>query len=690
MEDSDRVNILLVDDQPAKLLSYEVILGELGENLIKANGGKEALELLLRNETAVVLVDVKMPHLDGFELTEMIRQHPRFQKTAIILVSAEALTDIDRLKGYNSGAVDYISVPIIPEILRAKVAVFADLYRKTKQLEQLNLELERRVGERTSALESSTASLRESEERFRNMADHAPVMVWVTESNGSTSYLSKSWYEFTGESLQPGSELCRMEVVHPEDRPRVQAALAEAGKNRGTLRIEYRMRGPESQYRWVIDSATPRFSTGGTDFLGHIGSIMDITERKEVEEERILLLESERAARNEAERLTRMKDEFLATLSHELRAPLTAILGWAQLLRLRQLDEKQMDKGLEIVERNALAQSHLVDDLFEINRVATGKIRLDLQPVEMNGILDSSIETIRPTAHQKKIVVQKNASVPKLTVLGDPGRLQQIFRNLLSNAVKFTPPGGRVNVDLLARETWVEVTVTDSGIGIEPEFLPHIFDRFRQGDSSITRKFGGLGLGLTIVKHLSELHGGEVTVKSAGKDQGAIFTMRIPAAEGAGETVRPLSSPYIPDGGQSELLSLKGLKILSVDDEEDTRSFIQRVLEEAEATVVSASSAQEALKLFQSQRPDLLVCDISMPGMDGYELIKAIRCLDVHQGATVPAVALTAFARHEDELNALHAGYHLHMAKPVEPFKLVAMISRLIKAKKNHSPIPSN
>ncbi|MBL8992669.1 MAG: response regulator, partial [Spirochaetia bacterium] len=371
MQNREQVNILLVDDQPAKLLSYEVILGELDENLIKAGSGKEALEILLRTETAVVLVDVKMPHLDGFELTEMIRQHPRFQKTAIILVSAEALTDLDRLKGYNVGAVDYISVPIIPEILRAKVAVFADLYRKTKELELLNSELEKRVGERTAALENSTASLRESEERFRNMADHAPVMVWVTETNGVCSYLSKSWYEFTGEAVQPGSELCRMEVVHPEDRPRVQEALTQAQKNREWLRIEYRMRGSQSQYRWVIDSATPRFSDGGRDFLGHIGSIMDITDRKEVEEERTLLLESERAARNEAERLTRMKDEFLATLSHELRAPLTAILGWAQLLRLRQLDEKQTEKGLEIVERNALSQSHLVDDLFEINRVAT-------------------------------------------------------------------------------------------------------------------------------------------------------------------------------------------------------------------------------------------------------------------------------------------------------------------------------
>jgi len=393
--------------------------------------------------------------------------------------------------------------------------------------------------------------------------------------------------------------------------------------------------------------------------------------------EREKLLESERIARTEAERMSEMKDHFLANLSHELRTPLNAIVGWTQVLRHGVRDQADLAKGLETIERNARVQTQLIEDLLDMSRITSGKMRLDIQPLEPLAVIEAAIESVRPAADAKGIRIEKMLDAMAGPISGDPNRLQQVMWNLLSNAIKFTPRGGKVQVVLERVNSHIEVSVADTGVGIEPRFLPFVFDRFRQGDASTTRKFGGLGLGLSIVKSLVEMHGGTVRVRSPGQDQGTTFAVHLPVTVVHRHDDPARVHPRSTMGTSANIatVNLSGIKILVVDDEADARDLIKRVLHECHATVFTSGTAEEALRVIEAERPDVFISDIGMPEVDGYELLRRVRALGPARGGRVPSIALTAFARTEDRTRALRAGFAVHVAKPVEPSELIATVA---------------
>ncbi|MEZ0274430.1 MAG: ATP-binding protein [Roseimicrobium sp.] len=391
----------------------------------------------------------------------------------------------------------------------------------------------------------------------------------------------------------------------------------------------------------------------------------DITEQKRGA--RVLIELSE-----EAQRQSRIKDEFIATLSHELRTPLQSILGWVQLLRSGQSEPDELEQGLEVIDRNVRAQQRIIEDLLDINRILSGKIRLDVQALDLVPLITAALEAVAPAAQAKGIRIQTVLDPLAAVTSGDPQRLQQIFWNLLSNAIKFTPAGGKVHVLLERVNSHVEITVSDTGVGIAPEFLPHVFDRFRQQDGSSTKRYGGLGLGLAIAKNLTELHGGRINAKSAGVDKGATFVVGLP--------LLPVKQKHDPRDYQSSAEvsplwpNLDGVKVLVVDDEEDTRNLVATTMARAGATVRNASSAAEAMKRFGEEVPHVLVSDVGMPDTDGYALIRLVRALPAEKGGTVPAIALTAYARMEDRITAISSGFQVLVAKPADALELLKMV----------------
>jgi PAS domain S-box-containing protein len=432
--------------------------------------------------------------------------------------------------------------------------------------------------------------------------------------------------------------------------------------------------------------------------VGRVWSVRDITAQRRAEDalrdetrmlelaadERKRLLDSERLARADAERASAMKDEFLATLSHELRTPLNAILGWAKILCMPGVSPVDFQRGLEVVERNARIQAQLIEDLLDMSRITSGKISLEIRTVSLSAVIEAALETVRPAAQAKGVLLTSAVDLdpPAGSIPGDPNRLQQIVWNLLSNAIKFTEKGGRVHVTLRRVDGRFEIAVADTGAGIAPEFLPYVFDRFRQADSSNTRTAGGLGLGLAIVKHLVELHGGTARAESPGRGKGTTFTIALPAVEtgverDAGrERQRPEAAP--PVAAEFRRMDLTGVKVLVVDDNADARTLIQRMLEGCGASVMTAATVAEALSAVEHVRPHVLVSDVAMPEVDGYELLRRIRALGQSRGGGVPAIALTAFARSEDRTRALRAGFLHHIAKPLEPPELIATVASVV------------
>jgi signal transduction histidine kinase/CheY-like chemotaxis protein len=419
--------------------------------------------------------------------------------------------------------------------------------------------------------------------------------------------------------------------------------------------------------------------------IGTLTVIEDVTERvaREAElqaqlEDRSRLLSNEKLARNEAERANRLKDEFLATISHELRNPLNAIMGWAHMMRLGKLTPANVDRAVETIYRNAKSQSQLVADLLDVSRIISGKLRLDVRTVDLLYIVNAAIDSIRPAAEAKSIRLQTMLHPAAGPISGDADRLQQIVWNLLTNAVKFTPKGGRIQVKLQRVDSHVEIVVSDSGIGISKEFLPHVFDRFRQADASTTRIHGGLGLGLSIVHQLVDLHGGNVAVQSEGEGKGATFTISLPL-------VGVINNPQDAEPAQAQdevitlegLPSLEGLKVLVVDDEADTRELIREVLKECGSEVITSGSVEEALIALEQHKPDILISDLGMPDEDGYSLISKIRALPSERGGHIPAAALTAYARAEDRMRVLRSGFQFHLPKPVDSAELVTVVASL-------------
>ncbi len=547
-----KINILLVDDNPANLLSLETMLQAPDRNLVRASSGGEALKFLLNKDAAVILMDVRMPNMDGLETAALIRVRERTRDVPIIFLTAyDSAGKAHFAQGYALGAVDYIVKPIDQGALKSKVAVFVELYRKTKQIEQL----------------------------YADLQSHA-------------------------------------------------AALEQ-----------------------------------------------EIADRRRAEKERAESLLRAQAAQAKAEEANRLKDEFLATVSHELRAPLTAMLGWVALIRGGRLDKESKEGALETVERNVRAQKKLVDDLLDVSSIVTGNFSLDLEPIHLSHIIESAVESVRPEAEAKGVRLQKTLDPAVHMFLLDSNRFQQMIWNLVQNAVKFTPAGGAVEVRLKYINGQAEIEVVDTGVGIAPEFLPFVFDRFRQANGSITRKHGGLGLGLAIVRSLVEMHGGTVGVESAGEGKGSTFKITLPPppsekpprwtlpmAETGRGTITPDLTP-----------KLSGLRVMVVDDQADMRDLLSTILCMENAEVRTAESMDDAMSIMSAWNPEILVCDIAMPGGSGYELIRRLR----DSGWNVPAIAITARVGVEDSASSLAAGFQMHLHKPIEPHDLVVSIASL-------------
>ncbi|HYG11531.1 MAG TPA: response regulator, partial [Pyrinomonadaceae bacterium] len=678
--ESQKINILMVDDSPTNLLALEAILHAPDRNLVRATSGDEALRYLLDTDVAVILLDVYMPGIDGLETAALIRGREKSRDIPIIFLTADSTGNRHISRGYSLGAVDYILKPVDPDILRSKVAVFVELFKKTEEikrqaelLHEKNIELEnanlQRLG-KLIELGQELAAERDPEQVLEKFcraardivgAEHAGVGVLAgggqtlryychcevcewgddlkTSPQASESVLALLLEE--GQPLRLSEAAGTLEAEHlSSSRVSMQSFLGAPILSRahayGWLYLSNKLDADEfseADERLAVTLATQVASAYENARLyaeaqRHASELQqEVAERKLAEEARARLLVREQAARADAERANRTKDEFLATLSHELRTPLTAILGWTHLIRGGNLDDSMMKRALETIERNARAQSQLIDDLLDVSRIITGKLMLDFSPVELASIIEATIDTVRPMAEAKSIRVQPSLRTSHCVVSGDPARLQQVVWNLFSNAVKFTPEGGRVEVGLTCNEQRVELEVRDTGQGINQDFLPYIFDRFRQADGTTTRKHGGLGLGLAIVRHLVELHGGTIRAHSDGNGKGATFTLSLPLAsaltvpddgdETAAEQRNAPAAAAVADGMESPSLApsevLDGLRILVVDDEEDTRELLREVLARQGAEVKMSGSAAEALRTLAAWNPHLLISDIGMP-----------------------------------------------------------------------------
>jgi PAS domain S-box-containing protein len=851
-------NILLVDDRPDKLLALEAVISDLGRT-VKTHSGAEALKAVLREDFAVILLDVNMPGMDGFETASLIRQRRSSEKTPIIFFTALDNTETHVTRGYSLGAVDYLRVPVEPEVLRAKVAAFVDLYKKTEKVRQQAAEM-RRLQEREHERQLAEAADRlEAETRRNRFFTLAIDMLAIAGYDGHFKQLNPSWRRVLGFSDDELKAQPLIEFVHQEDRAATEEQWARLTGGATIAYFENRCRTREGSYRWLGWTAAP-FAEEGLVYI----FARDITELKAAEEARVVLAREQAArqaaeaserraaflseagmalsasaldyqatlrqlvhlaarelgdccvldvrdedgrvermeaahadprlqdsarallpyaprpgwhspearvletgqpvlvadvsgdrmlelagdeayaralqalgvrslmavplvargralgvltclatagdhrfgrleldiaqelarraalaadnawlyrasqeARTAAEEANRAKDEFLATLSHELRTPLTPILGWTVMLRGGRSDPATLTRGLEVIERNVRAQAQLIEDLLDVSRIITGKLRVDLRPIDVAAVVEAGLEAVRPSAEAKDIRVAVEILAPRTRVLGDPDRLQQVVWNLASNAVKFTPKGGRMEVRLTQLDAHVELTVSDTGRGVSRDFLPYVFERFRQADSTSTRKFGGLGLGLAIVRHLVELHGGTVHAASPGVDQGATFTVRLPLIGTESDAVGTPGEPQTDAEAGARATRLAGVRVAVVDDEDDMRDFLSTSLRSYGAEVTALSTAREALESLQRDVPHVLVSDIAMPGDDGFALIRRLRALPAERGGLLPAVALTAFAGGEDASRVLAAGYQVHLPKPVEPHRLAAVVARL-------------
>ncbi|MEJ6484914.1 ATP-binding protein [Nostoc punctiforme UO1] len=546
---------------------------------------------------------------------------------------------------------------------------------RTNEITKTNEQLQQEILERQRILEV----LRQSEERYRYLAEAIPQLVWTTKPNGECDFFNQNWCEYTGLTLEQSLGSGWLAALHPDDIQNADEVWSNAVKNGTIYNNEYRFkRAFDDSYRWQLARALPLKDEQGI-VVKWFGTCTDIHEQKQILEERAHLLELEQIARAKAETANRIKDEFLAVLSHELRTPLNAILGWSKLLQSRKLDQAKTSEALATIERNAKLQVQLIEDLLDISRILQGKLTLNITKINLKSTILSALETMRLAAETKLIQVSTVFEPDVGPVMGDLTRLQQVVWNLLSNALKFTPKGGRIEVRLEQADGHAQIIVSDTGKGISPEFLPFVFDYFRQADSTSTRNFGGLGLGLAIVRNIVEIHGGIVKAKSEGEGKGAIFSVILPLLpdESRSLTDKQNSAVFLT----SNSLALSGIRVLVVDDDTDSRDFVAFVLEQDGAFVIAVSSAYEALQTLAEIKPDVLVSDIGMPEMDGYMLIHQVRTLIPEQGGRIPAIALTAFARNDDQQEALKAGFQMHLSKPVNPEELIAAITRIVETK---------
>lgn len=650
------IRILHVDDDEANRYVHTRMLQRAGFNVTEAITGTQALQLTAELQPDLIVLDVKLPDIHGFEVCRKIKADPNTSSIPVLHLSASFIQMEDKAEALEGGADGYLTQPVESRELIATV----------------NALLRMRQAE-----ETATSAATQWQTTFDAISDGVCLLDFqgkiVRCNQAMASILGKLAEEIIGCSC---SELW-------------QNAGNEATCEFLCDRL-YQSKSPQSKeiqinQRWFGVKADPIFSKNG-DFTGTVQIFTDITERKLAEARRTELLLREQAAREQAEANSRMKDEFLAIVSHELRSPLNAMLGWARLMRTRVLEDSVRDRAIETIERNALLQVQMIEDLLDISRIIRGTIRLTARLIELRVPIESAIETVLLAAQAKTIQIVTNFAPTVGMVSADSDRTQQVIWNLLSNAIKFTPPGGLIEVRLSLCDRPISpvarIQIIDTGCGISAEFLPHVFDRFRQADASMTRSYGGLGLGLAIARQLVELHGGTLQAQSPGVGQGATFTIELPLIGAVVSTEKPIARAlqkinpsYSP---LENLPQLEGLQVLVVDDEDDNREIISLALQEYKVKVINADSAIAAMDIVTQGNLDAIVSDIGMPDENGYELIAKIRAWEVSQGLKlIPAIALTAYARDEDRQRALSNGFQMHLSKPIEPQNLALAISQL-------------
>ncbi|MBW4564648.1 MAG: PAS domain-containing protein [Mojavia pulchra JT2-VF2] len=526
-----------------------------------------------------------------------------------------------------------------------------------------------------TARKQAEATIVQRSAQFRQLADAMPQQVWITDAQGNTQYVNQQWTTYTGLTLEQTQDIhYATGAIHPDDFEIASqlwsTALATGTPYEAELRLKHQV---DHTYRWFLSRAIAIRDEQG-QIVQWFGTSTDIEEFRRAQAQREQLLQREQTAREAAENANRIKDEFLAVLSHELRSPLNPILGWTRLLQNGKLDAARQREALATIERNAKLQTQLIEDLLDISRIMRGKLSLTVAPVSLTFVISAAVETVRLAAEAKNIGIVLDFHPAIAPVSGDAARLQQVVWNLLTNAVKFTPHKGQVSVELRQLDGLAQIRVIDTGKGINPQFLPHVFEYFRQEDGSTTRKFGGLGLGLAIARQIVQMHGGTVQADSHGVGQGATFIVQLPTMQ--------QTSPIAPQPIQTQAdagLPLAGIQILLVDDEPDTREFQAFVLSQSGARVRAVASGFEALQALEQSTPDVLVSDVGMAQMDGYMLIEQIRCLPPHRGGKIRAIALTAYAMDFERQKALQSGFQAHITKPVEPEMLVKAVINVLQ-----------
>jgi PAS domain S-box-containing protein len=622
--------VVVVDDNPASLYSTSRILRSAGFEVVEATTGTEALAAA-EHDVGLIILDINLPDIDGLEVCRRLRARSNTAYLPIIHLTATFVANDDLMQGLSAGGDSYLTHPVDPPVLIATVRALlfarqADVLKRT------------------------------TEARFRTIFELAssgialldPDLVFLDVNPEFCRLAGRDRASIVGQKcvdiIAPGhEEICRQ----------LHRSLDNGGRWEGTLPVA-RPDGSVAEVEWRIVAEN-----------GHgarIAIATNVTEREK-------LLESERAARTEAERSNRLKDEFLATLSHELRNPLNAMLGWASVLKRKNVTPAMLEQGLDAIERNSRVQSHLIEDLLDFAGIRFGKMRVEMDAIPPSRAVDSASEVVHAQASNKGVTLQLNVSDRDAYVLADESRLQQVVWNLLSNAIKFTPSGGRIEVNARAADGNYEIAVTDTGRGISPEFLPQIFERFSQQESGTGKSFAGLGIGLTIVKHLVDIHQGSIDVASEGLGKGATFRVRLPLTER-----RPSESPA------EQISRLKKVRVLVVEDDPDARALIVRILADAGAQVSDAPNAEAAMAHIKSTVPDVLVSDIGMAQLDGYQLLRNLRSAGF-DAQRLPAIAVTAFSRVQDRADALAAGFQAHLAKPVKAEALIGAVANLTRKK---------
>jgi len=702
-----KVKVLVVDDRPEKLVALESVIGDLAQ-VVTADSGKNALRCLMQDDFAVILLDVNMPAMNGFETAALIRKRDRCARTPIIFITSYAESETHAAEGYSLGAVDFIHAPIVPNILRAKVAVFVDLFEKNQQVkrqaeERIQLEREQTARAIAQAAEKRARFLSEASKILASSFDYSDVLQRAAQHCVPT--------------------LADIAVFNLSDTDGAVSCVAAAAPDaekldalRALLPASTRSDADPFGVGQVIRTRIPRIENNATapgDGMAGLGilafAVLPLASRDNVQGALLLAstdptrrfgaldlaLAQEFASRasmalensflyQSAEQANRAKDEFLAVISHELRTPMTPIVGWVRLLMHQKPDAALLARGMEVIERNVRAQMKLIEDLLDVSRVITGKLKLQIQTVDLTRLLSNAIEAVRTAADGKNIrLVAEFDSTVRCDARVDPDRVQQAVWNLLSNSIKFTPPDGEVRIALICDERHLRIQVSDTGRGIRREFLPHVFERFRQADGSTTRAYGGLGIGLAIVRHIVELHGGSVTAESEGEGKGARITLSLPRHSTVAADVTQDSSSSSSHAARTHP-QLAGRQVLLVEDDPDTRLLISTILEHNGLDVTAVSSAAEALNALSLLSPDLLISDIGMPGEDGYALIRRIRQRRSEGIGFVPAIALTAYAKEEDRSRAMEAGFQLHLSKPIEPNYLLEAIATTLQTQ--HKP----